>query len=795
MKFFIDDLPIIFPYDRIYPEQYAYMCDLKRTLDATGHCVLEMPSGTGKTVSLLSLIVSYQQFYPTKRKLIYCSRTVPEIEKALSELKRLMDYRRDCAETDEEREKEQNFYGIGLTSRKNLCIHPEVSKEKKGKVVDARCRDLTNSAVCTKGRENPGSVDLCDWHENLGKLEPGNLIPPGIWTLADVLQHGRDNKICPYFLVRRMMPFVDVIIYSFHYLLDPKVAEQVSKELSKDAIVVFDEAHNIDNVCIESLSIDLTRPMLDSAARSVVKLSDQIDEIKKTDASKLQDEYAKLVEGLQEANNDEDAFVSNPVLPEDLLKEAIPGNIRKAEHFVAFLKRFVEYLKTRMRVLHVVAETPLSFLQHLKDITYIERRPLRFCAERLQSLVRTLELSRIDELSSLQKVASFATLVATYEKGFLLILEPFETDNATVPNPIFHLTCLDPAIAIKPVFERFSTVVITSGTLSPLDMYPKMLQFTPVVQETYSMTLTRNSFLPLVITRGSDQVAISSRFEVRNDPAVVRNFGSILIEYSKIVPDGIVAFFPSYLYMESIVAAWNDMGILNEVWKHKLIFVETPDANETSIALENYRRACDNGRGAVLLSVARGKVSEGIDFDHNYGRAVVMFGVPYQYTESRILKARLEYLRDAYRIRESEFLGFDAMRNAAQCVGRVLRGKTDWGLMVFADKRFARADKRAKLPRWINQYITETASNLSTDMALTLSKQFMRMISQNPNENQTGISLWTLADIEKAQAKQKELALQQEADRRDAAMEVDDDDDYGDGGFDDEALGAIDLDV
>lgn len=41
------------------------------------------------------------------------------------------------------------------------------------------------------------------------------------------------------------MPFVDIVIYSFHYLLDPKVAEQVSKELSKDAIVVFDEAHNI----------------------------------------------------------------------------------------------------------------------------------------------------------------------------------------------------------------------------------------------------------------------------------------------------------------------------------------------------------------------------------------------------------------------------------------------------------------------------------------------------------------------------------------------------------------------
>ncbi|KAG8880867.1 DNA-dependent ATPase of the nucleotide excision repair factor 4 complex [Tulasnella sp. 331] len=805
MKIFIEDLPVIFPYDRIYPEQYAYMSDLKRTLDNQGHCVLEMPSGTGKTVSLLALIVSYQQFYPTKRKLIYCSRTVPEIEKALSELKRLMAYRIKRATEDEDmeqKEKEESFMGLGLTSRKNLCLHPEISKEKKGKSVDARCRDITNAAACEKGRNDPENHPLCSFHEELGTLEPGNLIPPGIHTLADVLSYGRDKGVCPYFTVRRMMPFVDIIIYSFHYLLDPKVADLVSKEFSKDSIVVFDEAHNIDNVCIESLSIDLTRPMLDAAARSVTKLSEEIEEIKSKDASKLQDEYAKLVEGLQEAEAaaEDDVFMANPILPDDLLKEAIPGNIRKAEHFVAFLKRFVEYLKTRMRVLHVVAETPQSFLQHLKDITYIERRPLRFCTERLQSLVRTLELSRLDEYAALQKVASFATLTATYEKGFLLILEPFETEGATIPNPIFHLTCLDPAIAIRPVFDRFSSVVITSGTISPLDMYPKMLGFTPKVVETYPMTLTRNCFLPIVVTRGSDQVAISSRFEVRNDPAVVRNFGSILIEYSKIVPDGIVAFFPSYLYMESIVAAWNDMGILNEVWKNKLIFVETPDANETSIALENYRRACDNGRGAVLLSVARGKVSEGIDFDHNYGRAVIMFGIPYQYTESRILKARLEYLRDAYRIRESEFLGFDAMRNAAQCVGRVLRGKTDWGLMVFADKRFARADKRSKLPRWINQYITEAASNLSTDMALVMSKVFMRTISQNPNENQTGISLWTLEDVQAHQEKQRiatiEATVKSMAGQGDEAMDVDDDDEYfGDGGITDQMMASANLDV
>lgn len=40
----------------------------------------------------------------------------------------------------------------------------------------------------------------------------------------------------------------------------------------------------------------------------------------------------------------------------------------------------------------------------------------------------------------------------------------------------------------------------------------------------------------------------------------------------------------------------------------------------------------------------------------------------------------------SFQIRENDFLTFDAMRHAAQCVGRAIRGKTDYGIMVFADK-------------------------------------------------------------------------------------------------------------
>lgn len=83
--------------------------------------MLEMPSGTGKTISLLSLILAYMRANPLHvTKLIYCSRTLPEIEKVLVELSNLIDfYERETGE-------KPKIVGMALSSRKNLCIHPTV---------------------------------------------------------------------------------------------------------------------------------------------------------------------------------------------------------------------------------------------------------------------------------------------------------------------------------------------------------------------------------------------------------------------------------------------------------------------------------------------------------------------------------------------------------------------------------------------------------------------------------------------------------------------------------------------
>lgn len=50
--------------------------------------------------------------------------------------------------------------------------------------------------------------------------------------------------------------------------------QMVSRELEKECVVVFDEAHNIDNVCIEALSVNLRKQTLQAARNNIRKLHD-----------------------------------------------------------------------------------------------------------------------------------------------------------------------------------------------------------------------------------------------------------------------------------------------------------------------------------------------------------------------------------------------------------------------------------------------------------------------------------------------------------------------------------------
>ena len=102
------------------------------------------------------------------------------------------------------------------------------------------------------------------------------------------------------------------------YFLDPMVGDLVSKDIKGDCIVVFDEAHNIDDIACEAYHIELNRPLLDGAIKNINELKDKIEEIKMVDKNRLEEEYQKLVRGM----------ASKGMLEEEhKLEEAAPGII------------------------------------------------------------------------------------------------------------------------------------------------------------------------------------------------------------------------------------------------------------------------------------------------------------------------------------------------------------------------------------------------------------------------------------------------------------------------------------
>lgn len=98
-------------------------------------------------------------------------------------------------------------------------------------------------------------------------------------------------------------------------------------------------------------------------------------------------------------------------------------------------------------------------------------------------------------------------------------------------------------------------------------------------------------------------------------------------------------------------------------------------------------------------------------------------------------------------------------------------GKTDYGIMIFADKRFSRSDKRSKLPKWIQEHLTDNYCNLSTEEATQIARRWLRQMAQPfTREDQLGVSLLTLAQLEALERDKKQKEDQEKEDYNEDMM-------------------------
>lgn len=184
------------------------------------------------------------------------------------------------------------------------------------------------------------------------------------------------------------------------------------------------------------------------------------------------------------------------------------------------MKKTVTFFQDYIKVQRASSDQPLSLLQKVQDRVEVEGRTLKFFYDRLKSLLSTLNITHFEQFHPISRVCDMCTLLGTYTQGFVVIIDPFPESEA-IYDPRLLLYCVDSSIAMRPVLRRYQSVVLTSGTISPLAMYPKILGMENVVStESFTMSMERNCICPLIVTKGPDASEISSRFQMRDNALV-----------------------------------------------------------------------------------------------------------------------------------------------------------------------------------------------------------------------------------------------------------------------------------
>lgn len=634
---------------------------IESTLNSAGHLVIEVPPDSKAKSSAINYIFEYTQ-KNLLNKFIICTSHLDSLSKISNSLI-----------------KPSNLLGIILS------------------VPLPYCSNMTSSLSSPLSPESK-CAQLCNTQIDFSSIS-------GIFAIADVLAYASHANICPYFFTCKLLIEAKVVICTQSYFF----RKGWDVDLLKKSVIVFEDAVNLDTTIINANSCSLNLKVLTEALRGIEEI-----------LAKMQEEQG--LESFCEMckNGRLGELVSNDGLGynTELIDEMIPGNIRKPQYFIKYVKTAVVYLRQYLRTKEPNVQSAYGFLYKIASSLMVGKETLQFFSILLNALVNALAVKKTENIKSLALVCDFCSSFSLHPESYAMVYEPYPT-SAKALSPVLQLACNDSSKFLPKVLQNLHSGFFFTSSSTPSEISLKILGLNcPVISQSALST-----FCPLILTRGSDQLFVSTKFEEKNDDGVMRNYGELLLELSDVVPDGIVGFFPEWSVLEKYVMKWNESGIIYRLLELKIVLIETP-GKEAQIML-NFQKACMSGRGAVLLAVSRGKIANDL---HMYGELVkcsVIFGVPQPNILSRVLKARLCYYREKMEIEESEYLNWDAMRQAVYCATHGLRGGSKHSVMILADKRYDSLPKKNKLPQWISEGIKFNYS-VSTDSAKTLSLKFLK---------------------------------------------------------------------
>ncbi|EDX00878.1 ATP-dependent DNA helicase DDX11 [Drosophila yakuba] len=652
-------------------------------------------------------------------QIFFCSRTHSQLAQIVAELRKTPHG--------------QAVRCISLGSRQQLCGNPQVRRLKHVGLMNERCLDMATK----KARPNPSKKSRLSAEANsrcpfkaaplVESLRDLALSEP--LDIEELASEGAACGGCSYYASRSAVEHAQLVLLPYQLLLQKSARNQLGINL-KGSIVIVDEAHNLLDSVAQLHGSEINRQQLE---RAKVQISGYKEHFQKRFSTKNLLKINQIIFIVRrllkvlDRGKETQANSSSMMRTYELTAEGDFFNIDLCEllDFCARSRfaRKVQGHADRMEREPRPSENqpPVStarslILQRLASEQKQKEKPkpVKRKAEDSEEKAEEFQEQQKPPKKPVQEVtpspirpllAFLETLTSNAEDGRIL-LDP-------VGGTLKYIL-LDPAEQFADIVEEARAIVIAGGTMQPTQELKEQL-FTScqdrLVEHFYNHVVADDAVLPFVISNGPSGAPLSFQFAHRASAEMLQELSMLLRNLCQVVPGGVVCFLPSYEYLDKVYTYLEQSGTLETIRGRKSVFREVSGSAEQ--LLDNYALAIKKpaSGGALLLSVVGGKLSEGLNFADDLGRAVLVVGLPYANRQSPELRQRMQHLDEKLGPGAgNEYYENLCLKAVNQCIGRAVRHIKDYACVYLLDKRFADPKIRGKLPKWISRHIVESNS-------------------------------------------------------------------------------------
>ncbi|KAF9116314.1 Fanconi anemia group J protein [Mortierella sp. AM989] len=211
--------------------------------------------------------------------------------------------------------------------------------------------------------------------------------------------------------------------------------------------------------------------------------------------------------------------------------------------------------------------------------------------------------------------------------------------------------CLNPGVIFRPLSLKARSVILTSGTLSPMDSFASELQTSFKIQLEADHVIDKSQVWTGVLPYGPTQIKMDGTFRSAVSFSFQDELGRVVERIIETTPHGVLCFLSSYSLMDNLINRWRVTGQYERLCAIKKVLQEPRKATNKQFDkilkgfythISQHVTKGSNG-GALLFAVFRGKCSEGIDFTDSNCRAVLAVSIPFPGLHDLKIKLKKEY--------------------------------------------------------------------------------------------------------------------------------------------------------